>query len=180
MNEQHQQAKAYDPTALVPEPEDEPGTLRDEEGNLLPSFDQKYADPFKGLAYIGALSKSFTWLQHTFTVRTLRDGEKLAIARIIKPYQETIGADRAYAAAIAAMCILDVDGEDLPVPIGETRKAEQWGQQRFDYVKDNWHGTTIDQVFNEYVALEDLAFRVIEALGKASAPEDLNPSSSDI
>lgn len=175
-----QQAKAYDPTALVEEPEDEPGTLRDEEGNLLPSFDPKYTDAFKGLLYIGALSTDFTWLQHKFVIRTLRDGEKLAIARIIKPYAETIGADRAYAAAIAAMCVMNVDGDDLPTPIGESRKAEQWGQERFDYVKDNWHGSTIDRVFNEYVTLEDLAYRVVDALGKASAPEDSNPSSNDI
>jgi hypothetical protein len=175
-----EQAKAYDPTALAQEPEDEPGTLRDEEGNLLPSFDPKYADPFKGLLYIGALSDSFTWLQHNFRIRTLRDGEKLAIAKIIKPYSDTIGADRAYAAAIAAMCIMDVDGDDLPTPIGETRKAEQWGQERFDYVKDNWHGSTIDQVFNHYVALEDLAYRVVDAMGKASAPEDSNPSSNGL
>lgn len=175
-----QQAKAYDPTALVQEPEDEPGTLRDEEGNLLPSFDQKYADPFKGLLYVGALSDSFTWLQHKFTIRTLREGEKLAIARIIQPYTSTIGADRAYAAAMVAMCIMSVDGDDLPTPIGETRKAEQWGQERFDFVKDNWHASTIDQVYNRYVHLEDLAHRVTEALGKASAPEDSNPSSSAI
>lgn len=173
-------AKAYDPTTLAKEPEDEPGTLRDEEGNLLPSFDQKYAQPFKGLLYLGALSKDFTWLQHSFTIRTLRDGEKLAIAKIIKPYTDTLGAERAYAAAIAAMCVMDIDGEDLPIPIGEARKAEHWGQQRFNYVVENWYGTTIDRVFNEYVALEDLAFRVVEALGKASAPEDSNPMSSDI
>jgi len=174
------EARAYDPTALSPEPEDAPGTLRDEEGNLLPSFDPKYTDSFKGLLYVGALSDTFTWLQHDFQIRTLRDGEKLAIAKIIKPYSDTIGADRAYAAAIAAMCIMSVDGEDLPTPIGETRRAEQWGQERFDYVKDNWHASTIDQVFNRYVALEDLAYRVVEALGKASAPEDSNPSSSAI
>lgn len=175
-----QQAKAYDPTALNQEPEDEPGTLRDEEGNLLPSFDPKYTEAFKGLLYIGALSKDFTWLQHEFTIRTLRDGEKLAIARIIQPYADTMGAERAYGAAIAAMCIMGVDGDDLPTPIGETRKAEQWGQERFRYVIDNWHGTTIDKVFNEYVALEDLATRVVDALGKASAPEGSNQESSAI
>lgn len=175
-----QQAKSYDPTVLNQGPKDEPGTLRDEDGNLLPSFDPRYTEGFTGLLYIGALSKDFSWLHHNFTIRTLRDGEKLAIAKIIKPYTDTIGADRAYAAAVAAMCVMSVDGDDLPTPIGETRKAEQWGLERFNYVTDNWHGTTIDQVFNEYVQLEDLSFKVIEALGKASAPEDSNPSSSAI
>jgi hypothetical protein len=175
-----QQAKAYDPTTLVSEPEDAPGTLRDEEGNLLPSFDQKYADPFKGLLYLGALSNDFTWLGHDFVIRTLRDGEKLAIAQIIQPYANTMGADRAYANAVVAMAIMSLDGDDLPVPIGEPRKAHEWGLQRFNYVKDNWYPYTIDKVFNEYLLLEDLAARVMDAMGKASAPEASNRTSSAI
>lgn len=176
-----QRAMAFDPTLLGPqEGEDEPGTLRDEEGHLLPSFDAKHTENFKGLLYLGALQDDFEWLGHTFVIRTLRDGEKLAVAQIIKQYADTMGAERAYACAMAAMCILSVDGDDLPIPIGETRKAYEWGLQRFNYVKDNWFGMTIDQVFNRYVQLEDLAFRVIEAMGKASAPEDSNPSSNAI
>ncbi len=175
-----QQAKAYDPTALGQEPEDEPGTLRDEAGNLLPSFDPKYADPFKGLLYLGALSNDFDWLGHNFVIRTLRDGEKLAVAQIIKPFADTMGADRAYANALVAMSIMSVDGEDLPIPPGETRKSHEWGLQRFNYVKDNWYSYTIDKVFNEYLLLEDLAVRTLDAMGKASAPEDSNPPSSAI
>jgi hypothetical protein len=171
-----QQAKAYDPTALAQEPEDEPGTLRDEEGNLLPSFDSRYAEGLKGLAFVGALSKPFTWLGHDFVIRTLRDGEKLAVAQIIKEFADTMGADRAYGCAIAAMCTMSVDGEELPVPIGESRRSYEWGLQRFNYVKDTWFPFTVDAVFNEYVALEDLAARVVAAMGKASAPEGSNPS----
>jgi hypothetical protein len=178
MSEQ-QQAKAYDPTTLGQEPEDEPGALRDEDGNLLPSFDPKYAEPLKGLAFIGALSTSFTWLGHEFVIRTLRDGEKLAVAQIIKEFADTMGADRAYGCAIAAMCTMSVDGEELPVPIGESRRSYEWGLQRFNYVKDTWFPFTVDKVFNEYVALEDLAAKTVEAMGKASAPEDSNPSSSE-
>jgi len=176
-----QQARSFDPTQLGPkEPEDAPGTLRDEEGNLLPSFDPKYAEPFRGLAYVGALQTTFTWVGHQFSIRTLRDGEKLAIAQIIKQYADTMGGDRAYGCAVAAMCILTVDGEELPIPIGESKKAYEWGLQRFSYVVENWFSTTVNKVFNEYLALEDLANQVVEAMGKASAPVDLTPSSSDI
>lgn len=176
-----QQAKSFDPTLLGPqEPEDAPGTLRDEEGNLLPSFDPKYAEPFRGLAYIGALQNEFEWTGHRFVVRTLRDGEKLAVAKIIQEYSDTMGADRAYACAIAAMCVIHVDGEELPIPIGESRKAYEWGLQRFSYVVENWFSPTVNRVFNEYLTLEDLAVQVVEAMGKASAPEDSTPSSNDI
>jgi hypothetical protein len=176
----NQQAKSYDPTTLGSPSDDEPGTLRDEEGNVLPTFDPKHAEPFKGLLYLGALSDSFEWLGHTFDIRTLRDGEKLAVASIIKPYVETMGADRAYADAMVAMCITGVDGDDLPIPIGETKRAHEWGHQRFQYVKDNWFSSTVDVVFNRYLMLEDLATKVLVAMGKASAPEDSIPSSSTI
>lgn len=172
------QAKSYDPTTLGQPDADEPGTLRDEQGNALPTFDPKHAEPFKGLLYLGALSDTFEWLGHTFSIRTLRDGEKLAVASIIKPYIETMGADRAYADAMVAMCITEVDGDDLPIPIGETRRAHEWGHQRFQYVKDNWFNPTVDVVFNRYLLLENLALKVLEAMGKASAPEDSLLSSS--
>lgn len=178
MNEQ-QRARAYDPTTLAGEPE-EPGTLRDEEGNILPSFDARYAEPFLGLLYVGALADEFTWLGHNFVIRTLRDGEKLAVAMVIKEYADTMAADRAYAAALVAICTMSVDGNDLPIPIGEMRRAYEWCKQRFDYVIENWYSSTIDMVYNRYTALEFLAARVIDALGKASAPEDSNPSSSAI
>jgi len=176
----NQQAKSYDPTTLGQQSDDTPDTLRDEQGNVLPTFDMKHAEPFVGLLYLGALSDTFDWLGHTFTIRTLRDGEKLAVAKIIKAHTETMGAERAYACGMIAMAIMDVDGEDLPIPIGETRKAFEWGQKRFDYVADNWYHSTIDVVFNRWLALEDLADRVVEAMGKASAPEVSTPSSSDI
>src|SRR5215469_14153846 len=107
-------ARPYDPTALnKPQDEDAPGTLRDDEGNVLPTFDQRYEEPFVGLLYLGALSDEFDWLGHRFVIRTLRDGEKLAIARLIKPYQDTVGTDRAYAAAVVALCTVSVDDDDL-------------------------------------------------------------------
>jgi hypothetical protein len=109
----NQQAKSYDPTTLGQPDPDEPGTLRDEEGNVLPTFDPKYADPFSGLLYLGALSDHFEWLGHEFDIRTLRDGEKLAVASIIKPYVDTMGADRAYACAVVGMAITGVDGDNL-------------------------------------------------------------------
>lgn len=173
-------AQSYDPTALVPPSQDEPGTLRDDEGNLLPTFDPRYAEPFVGLAYLGALADTFDWLGHTFSIRTLRDAEKLAVAQIIQPYSDTMGAEVAYANAIVAMCITGVDGTDLPIPIGETQRAHEWGHQRFQFVTANWFDSTINMVFNRYLILKDLADRVVDAMGKASAPEDSNPSSNGI
>jgi hypothetical protein len=174
-------ATSYDPTALGPQEEqDTPGTLRDDDGNLLPSFDPKYADPFTGLLYLGALADEFSWLGHDFKIRTLRDGELLAISQIIKPYQDTMGLDRAYANAVVGMCLMSLDGEELPIPIGETKRINEWGHLRFEYIRDNWYSSTVDQVFNRYLQLDDLVKKVVEAMGKASAPEAQIPSSNGI
>lgn len=172
--------KPYDPTKLGPKAEDLPDGLRDEDGNLLPTFDPKYAEDFTGLLYLGALSEEFTWLGHRFVIRTLRDGEVLAVAMIIKPYMETLGIDRAYAMAIAALCTISVDGQELPVPYGEGKRIEEWGHQRFEHVRDNWFPYTTTEVYNRYLLLEDTARKVVEALGKASAPEASTPSSNAI
>jgi hypothetical protein len=172
-------AKSYDPTALGGAPED-PSVLRDEEGNVLPTFDQKHAEPFKGLLYLGALTDEFEWVGHRFVVRTLRDGEKLAVAQVIKPYQETMGLDRAYADATVGMAVVSVDGEELPIPIGETRRINEWAHLRFEYVRDNWFSTTVDEVFNRCVALDVLAQKVVDAMGKASAPVASTPGSNVI
>lgn len=174
-------ATSYDPTKLGPqEDEKDPAKLYDEDGNELPSFDEKFAEPFIGLAYLGALSEEFTWLGHEFVIRTLRDGEILAIARIIKPYMETLGIDRAYAMAVAAMCTISVDGEEFPIPIGETKRIEEWGHQRFEHVRDTWFPYTTTEVYNRYLALDDLTRQVVEAMGKALAPEESTPSSNAI
>lgn len=173
-------AKPYDPTALGQKVEDDPSVLRDEEGNVLPTFDQKYAEPFTGLLYLGALSNEFEWLGHRFVVRTLRDGEKLAVAQVMKPYQDTMGVDRAYAIATASMAVVSVDGQELPVPIGESNRIMEWAHQRFEYVRDNWFPFTTDEVFNQAIRLEVLAQKVVEAMGKASAPVDSTPGSNVI
>lgn len=173
-------AKPYDPTALAPKAEDDPSVLRDEEGNVLPSFDPRYQEPFKGLLFLGALTDEYEWLGHQFVVRTLRDGEKLAVAQVIKPFQDTMGIDRAYAVATVAMAVISVDGEELPIPIGETRRINEWAHQRFEYVRDNWFSPTIDMTYSKIVELEALSYRVVDALGKASAPEASTPGSNAI
>lgn len=167
--EEFETVKPYDPTLLGVK-EDEPGTFRDSEGKILPRFDEKYKRDFEGLLYLGALSDEFEWLGHRFAIRTLRDGELLALSLIVKPYMDTVGMERAYAAAIVALCTMTVDDKELPVPIAETSRINEWAHQRFAYVRDNWYSYTIDEVYNRYIVLHDKTSKVVEAMGKASAP----------
>ena len=134
----------------------------------LPKFDQKYAEDFDGLNYLGALTKEFEWLGHKFVIRTLTVDEHLAAAAIVKDYQESIAAARAYATAVASLCIESIDGQSLPIPVQEETRGYAWAYQRFNFVKARWYPYTIDRVFEQFTLLENQAEKVIESMGNAS------------
>jgi hypothetical protein len=149
-------------------PEAKP-TLKAEDGTELPSFDERYSEAFQGLAYLGSLTESFSWLGHEFVIRTLGVDEQLAVAQVTAKYKDG-GEQLAYVTAVVAMSIVTVDGEELPTPIGEDQLLAEWGHRRFAYVKANWFQPTINEVFQRYLQLEDKVAQVIEAMGKAFAP----------
>jgi hypothetical protein len=163
---------AYDPAEVKAQDEtrapDGGVRLVDESGEALPSFDPRYSDDFEGLLYLGALTKSFSWLGHTFVIRTLSQDELLMVPIVMKPWTGTIGEPKAYTCAMVAMSVVSVDGKELPMPVGDGDGDYAWAHQRFGYVKGNWFQFTIDKVYSEYLVLEGKAQAVIEAMEKAS------------
>jgi hypothetical protein len=158
----------------------DPGTkLLAEDGTELPQFDQKYAQPFTGLAYLGALTDKFSWLGHEFVIRTLGPDEQLAISLVVKPWVGSQGEQLAYMTAVAAMATVSADGTELPTPYGEDSKLAEWAERRFAFVKANWFDYTIGEVFEKYLSLEDTARQVVVAMGKAFGPAASTPTSSD-
>lgn len=185
--EPEQDEPEYQPYSLAearPSPHDEAqpqrlGPLRDEEGKRLPEFDQRYRDDFTGLAYIGALSKQFSWLGHRFVIRTLTSDEYLAAAVVTKEWQNTIGAPMAYKIAMTSLCVVEVDGKDLPVPLGPEDSANYgWAFQRFNYAKARWFNFTIDAIYEQFLELEEKTAAVVEAMGKAYGPTGSTPGLS--
>lgn len=173
---------SYDPKELRPEVTPErlaPESLDETTGEPQASFDDRYKDPFVGLLYLGALTSTFTWLGHRITVRTLSSDDTLAIARLVKPWADTIGVERAYVIAMAGMAVVEIDGRSLPTPIGESQDTYVWAQQRFDYAKANWFAPTVDKIYGEYLLLEEKAAEVIAEMEKASDPAGSSPGSSD-
>lgn len=148
--------------------------LTDEEGNPLPEFDEKCQEDFHGLAFIGALSKTFTWLGHRFTIRTMTVEEALAVATLTKQWDETLGGPLAYRTAVAAVVTQKVDGQDLPMPVGAGDRFTYF-QQRFDYAITHWFQFTIDAIYNEYLELELKVRQVVDAMGKASGQTASTP-----
>lgn len=140
--------------------------LRDDEGNVLPTFDEKYKEDFYGLAFIGALSKTFEWLGHKFVIRTITVDEALMVSLLTKQFSESLGSGLAYRTAVAALAVQQIDNKDLPIPVGEDGDLA-YAQQRFDYAKARWFQFTVDAIYNEYLELEYKTHQVVDAMGKA-------------
>lgn len=162
--------------------QDEANPLFDAEGNSLPTFDMRHAEAFNGLTFLGALTSRFSWVGHDFVIRTLTQDEVLVAPLLMKPWQGTIGEPKAYSTAMAALCIVSVDGQELPIPIADRPGAGgldlAWAQLRFDYVRKNWFQFAVDKVYNEYLDLEGMVVEVINAMGEAYGPTESTPGLS--
>jgi hypothetical protein len=140
------------------------------EGPSTPDF-KAWEQDFHGLLKLGYLTSSFEWCGHRIVIHTLRTDEELIISSMIKEWQDTIGGTKAYASAMVALCVDFVDGQPLPIPLGEERRSDNWARQRFAFVQ-RWYPFTIDAIYNEYLKLEDRVKKVITEMGKASSPVD--------
>lgn len=165
----------YDPTDVNPdlapvEPVTTTETI-DEALEDLPSFDERYIEEFNGLMYLGALVKTFEWVGHTFTIRTLMSDDYLAVGVLTKDYAGTIAEGRAYTTAVVAMALQSVDGQPLPTPVGSHDSTYAWAFQRFNWVKARLFPPVVDTVYGEFLVLEAKAKRVLDAMGKASGWE---------
>jgi FtsP/CotA-like multicopper oxidase with cupredoxin domain len=144
---------------------EEANEAEDEQDEDLPEFDPQWQEDFNGLLFLGSLSKTFDYMGHRFTIRTLNGGEILAVAQVTAPYAGTIAENRAYTMATVAATVVAVDGQPLPLPFEKITPTAAL-QQRFERVKD-WFPPTIDYVFGEYLALNGKVEEVLAKMGEA-------------
>jgi hypothetical protein len=155
----------FDPRVIHPRSAED---LQQHESTLSaePAFDPRYAEDLTGLLFLGALKKQFDWMNHSFVVRTLLQGEYAEIGVVAARYRDTDFAAKAYQCAVVAACLVSVDGKDLPVvPTGsETTGLEE----KFRYLLYHWFPFTIDAVYTEFLELEARTAEVLNEMGKAS------------
>ena len=147
--------------------EDATGGEGTETPEALPEFDPRVREDFDGLLYLGRLTDTFSFIGHTFVIRTLTTGEMLEVALLQKPYRESMGDMKAYQAALAAACVVSVDGKPMPLPI-TNEPVDTALVNRFEYVKRTWFPPLIDVIYERFLALEDRVDQVLVAMGNQS------------
>lgn len=161
----------YDPLQLpgaMPLAEPEPADDAPAFTAAPAAFDERCWEPFTGLIYIGAMTKTFSLFGHTIHIRTLKSDELLAVAMLTAKYAGTLGEAKAYNRAVVCQAVVSVDGAALPMPLGEGPDVGSWAAQRFDWVGASWFHTVIDPIYVAYLELTEQVEQVVDAMGKAS------------
>lgn len=132
----------------------------------LPQFDEKHAEDFVGLLYLGRIDKKFRLFGHTFVIRTLTTEQLAEIAQITKDSVGLSAENAVYQSAVVAAAVQSVDGQPLPGSL--TYNALDDLQVRFTYVLRNWMPPVREAIYRECTKLELVARQALTALGEAS------------
>lgn len=125
-----------------------------------------WREDFTGLLVMGALRGWFEWCGHRIAIRTLTTSEELLVAQLTREFEGGIGGTKAYATALAGLCVEAVDRQPMPVPLGEhPGRPYAWALERFNYAQ-RWFPPTVDAIFDSYLRLEARQRDVMAGLGK--------------
>jgi hypothetical protein len=132
-------------------------------------FPDEVEQDVTGLMFLGSLSESFELLGHRFTIKTLRAGEELMCAQIVKEYEDTLAQGKAFAIAQVAASIVTVDGRELVKSLGPEDTLMTL-RQKFDFIRTRWYWPVIEMIYGHYSGLvvrQAIAYEAYE--GKSSA-----------
>lgn len=129
-------------------------------------FDPRHRDAFEGVMWLGHLEDTFEAFGHSFTIKTLTAGEKLAVARLIMDFERSVAYGRAFHAACAAAALLTIDGRPVPVaqrpgPDGNPSVV----RQKYEWLVGTFYEPVIEVIFAKLDALEAQVLEVLAELG---------------
>jgi hypothetical protein len=130
------------------------------------AFDPRHREAFEGVMWLGHLEDSFEAFGHSFTIKTLTAGEKLAVARLIMDFERSVAYGRAFHAACAAASLLLIDGRPVPVaqkpgPDGNPSIV----RQKYEWLVNSFYEPVIEVIFSKLDALEAQVLEVLAELG---------------
>lgn len=127
-------------------------------------FDPRVANDVEGLLFLGRLTHDFSLYGHSFTIRTLTRGERLAAAQFVREYEDTLGLADALQTAYLALAVVLVDGRPLSIALEDEQRPDTRLRRNFDIVQ-KWYDPVIEAVYAEYSNLlvrQRLAFQELE------------------
>lgn len=152
--------------------------IETEDGDVLVNaqkadeFDPRHANDVEGLLFLGYLTDEFELFGHTFIIRTLRRGERLACALVVKEWEETLGIGDALETAYVSASLMSVDGRALTAPLGPSENPIVRIRSNFGQVS-KWYDYVVESIYQRYSALlvrQHAAFTELEGKSTASRP----------
>lgn len=133
-------------------------------------FDERIGQDVEGLLWLGRLTSDVEIFGHSFTLRTLTRGERLACALFVHDYEDTLGLADALQTAYLSLAIELVDGRPLSIPLEQRESTEARLSRNFAIVQ-RWYDPVLEALFAEYnllIVREAEAFRELEGKSPAS------------
>jgi len=119
----------------------------------IDSFDDRVGDDIEGLLYLGHIEQDFNYLGHSFVVRTLRAGERLAALALVKDYEDTLGLDLALQTVMVAASLELVDGRVLSAPLSPVDDKPLLRIKRNMEIIERWYEPVIAAIYDQCSAL---------------------------
>lgn len=141
----------------------------DPDGNFLVNaekheeFDERISEELEGLLFLGRLTSDCEIFGHSFTLRTLTRGERLAVSLFAQDYENTLGLADALQTAYLALAIELVDGRPLSIALA-AESLDARLRRNYDIVK-NWYDPVLEALYAEYsklVVKSHQAFKELE------------------
>jgi hypothetical protein len=119
----------------------------------------------EGMIYLGAYSKEINFVGHRFTMETIRPHMKYAIGVAMEPYRNTLVEPQVWGSMHVGVALTEVDGHrDFCPPVGDNEV--EFVKARLEWLtnKTGWWQPTIDYLFGEYLAMEQIVIQAIQEL----------------
>lgn len=129
--------------------------------NAIPADQFIDQEGIEGLLWLGYLTDTFDLYGHTFVVRTLTRGERMACTLVAKEWEDTLGMAAAYETATVAAALQFIDGEPFQPQLQSTDPQYRI-KQNFLRVQ-NWYEPVV-QALGRKIQL--LHIRQIEAFNE--------------
>lgn len=146
-----------------------------EDGQLLVNaekndeFDERIRTDVEGLLFLGRLTHDCEIYGHSFTLRTLTRGERLAVAQFVREYEDSLGLADALQTSYLALAVMLLDGRPLSIALEDERPDVRL-RRNFEIVQ-KWYDPVIEAVYAEYsnlIVRQNIAFQELEGKSQAS------------